>query len=266
MAENRIEGSVIGLAFDGTGYGTDGTVWGGEILIADIGQFARAAHLAYVPMPGSAAAIKEPWRMAVSYLYDTLGEGFWDLDLPLFRAIDSFKIQVMVDMVNNGVNAPLTSSLGRLFDGIAAIIGIRNQVYFEGQAAMELEMLADGQDGAIYDYEWIAADGFEIPTRPIIRGVVHDITQGLPPAVISCKFHQTLIRLFADLCDVIRKENGLNRVVLSGGVFQNSILLTGLIKALEKEKFKVLAPTQVPTNDGGISLGQALIAGSIAGK
>lgn len=266
MAENQIDSPAIGLAFDGTGYGTDGTVWGGEILIADIGQFARAAHLAYVPMPGSAAAIKEPWRMAVSYLYDALGEGFWDLDLPLLKAIEDSKIQIMVDMVNSRVNAPLTSSLGRLFDGIAAIIGIRNQVRFEGQAAMELEMLAGGQADTLYDYEWISADGLKISTRPIIRGVAKDITQGIPPTVISCKFHQTLIRLFADLCDVIRKENGLNRVVLSGGVFQNSILLTGLINVLEKEKFQVLSHKQVPANDGGISLGQALVAAAVAGK
>jgi hydrogenase maturation protein HypF len=266
MAENQIGSPVIGLAFDGTGYGTDNAVWGCEILLADLGEFTRAAHLAYVPMPGSAAAIKEPWRMAVSYLYDALGEGFWDLDLPLIKAIEAPKIQIMLDMINSKVNTPLTSSLGRLFDGIAAIIGIRNQVHFEGQAAMELEMLADGQAGSLYDYEWITADGLKISTRPIIRGVANDITQGIPAAVISCKFHQTLIRLFADLCNVIRKETGLNRVVLSGGVFQNSILLTGLIKVLETDNFKVFAHTQVPANDGGISLGQALVAAAVADK
>jgi len=263
MAENRIDGTVIGLSFDGTGYGTDNAVWGGEVLIADTGKFSRAAHFSYVPMPGSAAAIKEPWRMAVSYLYDALDEGFWDLDLPLLKTVDTQKIQIMVDMVNSRVNSPLTSSLGRLFDGIAAMVGIRNHVYYEGQAAMELEMLAQDHADGIYEYEWTAADSLQISPRPLIRGVVKDMAQGIPPSVISRKFHQTLTHLFAELCKTIRKDSGLNRVVLSGGVFQNSILLTDLTKALEKENFKVFSNTLVPTNDGGISLGQALVAAAV---
>jgi len=172
----------------------------------------------------------------------------------------------MVEMVDKKVNSPLTSSLGRLFDGIAAICGIRYKVAFEGQAAMELEMLAGDNEKDVYDYEWKTADGHQILTRPIICGVAKDVARGIAPAVISCKFHQTLIRMFSDLCEVIRKENGLNRVVLSGGVFQNSLLLTGLINALEKRKFKVFSHSKVPANDGGISLGQALVAAAITGK
>jgi len=266
MAENRIDGPVIGLSFDGTGYGTDGAMWGGEILIANIEKFYRAAHFAYVPMPGSTAAIKEPWRMAVSYLYDAFGDKFWGLDLPLLKEMDAIKVKIMVDMVNKKINSPLTSSLGRLFDGVASIIGIRNQVYFEGQAAMELEMLATGQADSIYDYEWITTEGHQILTRPIIQGVVNDMVNGIHPSVISRKFHQTLIQMFSDLCAVIRKKSGLKRVVLSGGVFQNSILLTGLIKVLEKENFKVFSHTQVPANDGGISLGQALVAAAVTSR
>jgi len=264
MAENRIDGPVIGLSFDGTGYGTDGAIWGGEILITDIEKFSRTAHFAYLPMPGSAAAIKEPWRMAVSYLYDTFGEKFWDLDLPLLKAIGTNKVKIMVDMVNKKINAPFTSSLGRLFDGIASIAGIRNHVLFEGQAAMELEMLASDQVAGIYDYEWETTDSHKILTRPIIQGVVKDMLQGIHPSVISRKFHQTLIRLFAELCEVIREESGLNKVVLSGGVFQNAILLTGMIKALEEAKFNVYSHTLVPPNDGGISLGQAMVAAAVA--
>ncbi len=266
MAENHIDGPVIGLSFDGTGYGTDGNIWGGEILVADMKKFSRAAHLAYVPMPGSAAAIKEPWRMAVSYLYDAFGPDLYDLELPLLNAVDSQKIKIMVDMIDKKVNSPLTSSLGRLFDGIAAICGIRYKVAFEGQAAVELEMLASDNVTDVYDYEWKTAGGHQILTRPIICGVAEDVAQGIAPAVISCKFHQTLIRMFSDLCEVIRKENGLNRVVLSGGVFQNSLLLTGLINALAKIKFKVFSHNKVPANDGGISLGQALVAAAVAGK
>ena len=164
------------------------------------------------------------------------------------------------------INSPLTTSLGRLFDGIASIVGIRNHVLFEGQAAMELEMLASDQVAGIYDYEWETTDRHKILTRPIIQGVVKDMLQGLHPSVISHRFHQTLIRMFSELCEVIRKENGLNRIVLSGGVFQNSLLLTGLINALEKRKFKVFSHSKVPANDGGISLGQAMVAAAVAGK
>jgi len=264
MAENRIDDPVIGLSFDGTGYGTDGAIWGGEILIANIEKFYRAAHFAYVPMPGSTAAIKEPWRMAVSYLYDAFGDKFWDLDLPLLKEMDTIKVKIMVDMVNKKINSPLTSSLGRLFDGIAAITGIRYKVAFEGQAAMELEMLAADKVADIYDYEWITTEGHKILTRPIIQGVVNDMVNGIHPSVISRKFHQTLIQMFSDLCAVIRKESGLNRVVLSGGVFQNSLLLTGLIKALEEKNFQVFTHSKVPANDGGISLGQAMVAAAVA--
>ncbi len=263
MAENRIDGPVIGLSFDGTGYGTDGAIWGGEILIADIEKFYRAAHFAYVPMPGSTAAIKEPWRMAISYLYDAFDDKFWDLDLPLLKEMDAIKVKIMVDMVNKKINSPFTSSLGRLFDGIAAITGIRYKVAFEGQAAMELEMLAADKVADIYDYEWITTEGHKILTRPIIQGVVNDMVNGIHPSVISRKFHQTLIQMFSDLCAVIRKESGLNRVVLSGGVFQNSLLLTGLIKALEEKNFQVFTHSKVPANDGGICLGQAMVAAAV---
>ncbi len=273
MAENRLDGSVIGLSFDGTGYGTDGTIWGGEVFVADSKQFRRAAYLSNVPMPGSAKAIKEPWRMAVSYLYDVFNESFWDLDLPVLKEIDKKKIKIIVDMISKTINSPYTSSLGRLFDGVAAILGIRNQVYFEGQAAMELEMLinpavlshrdqwwAEKKTTATYDYEWMSKDIHRILLEPIIRGVVEDMQKGVNLSDISSKFHMTLICLFSELCEVIRKENGLNRVVLSGGVFQNSFLLTGLIQALEQKSFQVYTHHLVPTNDGGISLGQAMVA------
>jgi hydrogenase maturation protein HypF len=260
MAENKIEGPVIGLSFDGTGYGTDGAIWGGEILVADEKKFSRAAHFSYIPMPGGTAAIKGPWRMAVSYLYDAFGEDLWNLNLPLLQTIDAKKLKVIIEMIVKRVNSPNTSSLGRLFDGVAAIVGLRNYVAFEGQAAMELEMTADEAVDAVYDYEWRAGDIIKISPRPIIREVVKDMHQGVDPSVISARFHRTLIRLFTELCQVIRKDTALNRVVLSGGVFQNSLLLTGLIPALEKQRFEVFTHALVPTNDGGICLGQAVVA------
>lgn len=266
MAENGLEGPVIGLSFDGAGYGTDGKIWGGEVLFAETKRFTRAAHLSYVPMPGGSAAIKEPWRMAISYLYDAFGDTFWNLDLPLLKTIDEKKLKIILEMISKRVNSPETSSLGRLFDGIAAIVGIRNHVYFEGQAAMELEMLAGEKTKAVYDYEWVSEDVTRVLLEPIVRGVAHDTEKGHQPSQISSKFHSTLIQLFAELCAVLRKESSLNRIVLSGGVFQNSLLLRGLIQALEDNNFQVFAHQRVPTNDGGISLGQAMVAGEFAGK
>ena len=266
MAENKLDDTVLGLSFDGTGYGTDGCIWGGEILIVEPEHFKRAASLSYVSMPGSAAAIKEPWRMAISYLYHAFGEEFWNLDLPLLKKIEEKKIKFIIEMISKKINSPLTSSIGRLFDGIAAIIGIKNHVSFEGQAAMDLEMLADDNRDATYDYEWLSGNTYKVFTEPIVCGVVKDMEAGMHPSGISSKFHMTLIKLFSELCVVLRKKNGLNRIVLSGGVFQNSILLTGLIKSLEEKNFKVFTHTKVPANDGGISLGQAMVAAAIANR
>jgi hydrogenase maturation protein HypF len=260
MAENNLDGDVIGLAFDGTGYGTDGAIWGGEILIADEGKFIRKAHMSYVPMPGGAAAIKEPWRMAVSYLHDALGQEFKNLRLPFLNKFDEKKIKIIEKMIEKKVNSPDTSSLGRFFDSIAAICGIRNTVHFEGQAAIELEMAAGEKTDEIYDYEWTSGDVYRILPGPVIRGIVKDIENGFHICKISSKFHQTLVRLFSDLCETIRKETELKRIVLSGGVFQNSLLLTGLSETLEKKDFKVFTHRLVPANDGGISLGQAVVA------
>ncbi|MCK4794750.1 MAG: carbamoyltransferase HypF [Desulfobacteraceae bacterium] len=266
MAENKLDGPVIGLSFDGTGFGTDGNIWGGEILIADAARFTRAAYLSYIPMPGSSAAIKEPWRMAVSYLYDAFGEAFWHLDLPVLRQMEKRKLKILVEMISKNINSPRTSSLGRLFDGIAAIMGIRKNVYFEGQAAMDLEMLAEEPAKTTYEYEWTSKETHRVLLQPIIHGVVKDMAKGVELSEISGKFHATLISLFSELCEVIRKESGLNRVAMSGGVFQNSLLLTGLVKALEDKKFQVFTHQRVPTNDGGIALGQAVVAAAIAGQ
>ncbi|MCF8110841.1 MAG: carbamoyltransferase HypF [Desulfobacteraceae bacterium] len=266
MAENRIDGEVIGLAFDGTGYGTDGRIWGGEILTASMASFQRAAHMSWAPMPGGNAAIKEPWRMAAAYLKHTFGNGFEKLDLPVFKNIPGSDLELISRMICRGVNSPLTSSLGRLFDAVAAIIGIRSRVRFEGQAAMELEMMAPENDmsGAdIYPYELPSAGSREIPVGPIIAGVVKDSEKRISCRQISTRFHQTLINLFSDLCVRIRGQNGLNRVVLSGGVFQNVILLKGLMRMLEERGFEVYTHSLVPANDGGISLGQAAVAAEI---
>ncbi len=263
MAEHKLDGEVIGLAFDGTGLGTDNAVWGGEILIAETHKFERAGHLGYVAMPGSTAAIKEPWRMAISYLQDAYGPDFVELGLPVLDSIGNDKLAVISQMINQGINSPMTSSLGRLFDGVAAICGIRNRVNFEGQAAMELEMLAAETAASGYDYAWEMKNGLLVPPAPIIRGVVADVQNDVSPAEIGAKFQLTLVQLFSDICDELRREYGLDRVVLSGGCFQNATLLSGMIRSLQARKFDVYSHEQIPTNDGGISLGQAVVAAAV---
>ncbi|MDO9462831.1 MAG: carbamoyltransferase HypF, partial [Deltaproteobacteria bacterium] len=261
MAENGLDKEVIGLALDGTGYGTDGAIWGGEILIARRDSFERAGHLDYVPLPGGAAAIKEPWRMAVSYLYETYGEGFLNLDIPFVKNHDEKTLSLLTAAIKKKINAPLTSSCGRLFDGVAALLGLRDKVAYEGQAAVELEMSITGHGAADYDYRIEKRDGkWIVDIRPIIEQIVADIQAGTKKGLIANKFHHTLTHIFTDLCLKVRAEEGINRVALSGGVFQNMTLLTGLTKLLLKNKFKVYSHRLVPANDGGLSLGQAVAA------
>lgn len=261
MAENKIDGKVIGLAFDGTGYGLDGAIWGGEFLIADEIGFDRAAHLAYLPLPGGSAAIREPWRMAVGLLFSVFGEGMWHLDIPLFREMDAKRIRFLQDMIVRNINCPQTSSMGRFFDAISAIAGIRYISVYEGQAAVELEMQADNGEKGAYPFEWLTGDGYRVLPHPIVEGVLQDIQNDVSPAVVSARFQNTLVRMSTALCRNIRQDSGLNRVVLSGGVFQNERLLTGLIHELSAASFTVFSHSLVPTNDGGISLGQAVIGG-----
>lgn len=263
MAENHVQEAVIGLSFDGTGYGMDGHLWGGEVLITHLDHFERVGHLAYAKLPGGAAAIKEPWRMAVSYLYDTFGNDFINLDLAFLEALNPRQLDIIVEMMEKDVNCPLSSSLGRLFDGVAALLNIRQQVAFEGQAAMELEMTATTLTDAHYPFEWSSRDRIKIDCRPIIRGVVADLEQGKAASLISAKFHATLIAMWGDVCTTLRKKTGISIVALSGGCFQNATLLSGLTRHLEGMGFKVLTHRLVPANDGGIALGQAVIADAI---
>jgi len=265
MAEHHLEGPVIGLSFDGTGLGTDGKIWGGEVLLCETHDFKRAGYLEYVPMPGSNAAIKEPWRMGLSYLQRAFGKQAADLDLPLLQSVNGDRAAVIFQMIDKGLNSPETSSLGRLFDGVAAIIGLRETVRFEGQAAMELEMIAELEETGHYDGQWHRIDGqYRLDPGLLVRQIVSDCNRGVPAAAISSRFHNSLTRLFTELCQTLRADTGLDRVVLSGGVFQNALLLTALTTALAKTGFKVYSQQLVPANDGGLSLGQAVAAAAKA--
>ena len=262
MAENYLDGPVIGIACDGTGYGTDGTIWGGEILIADYFGFTRSAWLSPIPMPGGAAAIREPWRMAMSCLYRVFGRGCADLNLEFMKSVQTH-LPLIIDMIEKRINSPLTSSLGRLFDSVAALIGLRNRVTFEGQAAMELEMMADASCTKCYpcEIQWNAAQsGNEMMIGPIVAGIVTDLGNRVDPRVISRKFHNTVVRMLTDACLKIVHQSGIDQVALSGGSFQNSILLTGMIQSLTQSGLHVYTHSLVPSNDGGLSLGQAMIA------
>ena len=262
MAENGIEGRVIGLALDGTGYGTDGNIWGGETLLADYSGFERAAHFAYVPMPGGAAAIREPWRMAVSYLSRDFGSKFLEWEIPFVRALDRKKTETLLRMMERSVNSPLTSSCGRLFDGVAAVIGIRECVNYEAQAAMELEMLARASsDTGAYPFDLGRTEGcWEIGARSLFAAIVEDLRRSAAPEMISRRFHNGLAAVLVRLARILREERSLNRVCLSGGVFHNSLLLDKLVRDLAAAEFEVFTHTQVPAGDGGLSLGQAVVA------
>ncbi|MGA3208968.1 MAG: carbamoyltransferase HypF [Syntrophales bacterium] len=265
MAENGIEGDVIGIAMDGTGYGTDGTVWGGEFLIASESNFTRIGHVTNYLLPGGEKAIREPWRIAVSLLKQAYGDNWPEIAESLDIVPERSFYETMDRIMTQRFNSPLTSSLGRLFDGVAAILGLRRKVTFEGQAAMELEALAKGKTGSILQYNIEEADDvIHLDFSPMIRGIVAELRAGRSIEDLAFSFHLTLQAAFCKMARTICDKTGLNRVVLSGGCFQNRILTEGTIAELEKAGFDVFFHSAIPANDGCISLGQAVCAGAQA--
>ncbi len=261
MVENNVREPVIGVAFDGTGYGPDGTIWGGEFLVADYKDFRRVGHFECVPLLGGAAAIKKPYRMALSYLYTFLGEGFSLEGLPL-ATIDSAEVEVIKQQLKKKINSPLTSSAGRLFDAVSALVGVREKIDYEAQAAIELEMIAsDAMEAKAYPFVINVEEGRGVVgLGELWSALVSDVKDKLSPSLISLKFHKTIAEVTAEMCKLFSKNAGLKRVALSGGVFQNRLLLKLTLAALRREGFDVLTHHLVPPNDGGISLGQAVIA------
>ncbi len=261
MADNKIDQKVIGVAFDGTGYGEDKAVWGGEFLIADFKEFKRAAHLKYIPMAGGETAIKHPWRMTASYLFACYGEDFLKMDLDFVKNLDLNKWNTIKKMLDQNLNVFPTSSLGRLFDGISVLLAWRETTHYEGQPAIEMETWADENEKGKYPFEIKGGnDILIIHPELIILGVVEDLLKKHRKSTIAAKFHNTIAQMTHDICVKLRKEYDLNMVCLSGGVFQNVFLLNQTYRFLTKSKFKVYTHHQVPPNDGGISLGQAVIA------
>ncbi|MBD3867891.1 MAG: carbamoyltransferase HypF [Acidobacteria bacterium] len=260
MAENGVTGPCIGLILDGTGYGTDGTVWGGEILTGDFAGFQRHAWLETVPMPGGSAAIREPWRMALSWLRAAFGDEALALPLPVRERFGDGEL--LFQAMDQGVNAPLTSSCGRLFDAVSSILDLRHEISFEAQAAIELEMSAtDVPGGEAAPYELSVPSGAgPVPVTPLIQAVVRDTLAGVDTGMVAARFHASLAKLLAETVMSVAREAGIDIVGLSGGVFQNQLFFNEVLTRLRETGLQVLTHSLLPAGDGCIALGQAVVA------
>ena len=263
MIENKIDSPVLGVAFDGTGYGEDGCIWGGEFFWVDVKQYRRLGHLEYTPMPGGETAIKKPYRMTISYLLHHLGGEAFKKNLQFLETVERKELELIKNQVTKKINTPLTSSCGRLFDGVSALLCARNEVDYEGQAAIELEMIAgEGRDtGKRYPFEIRKENGIKIVRlQGLFAAILEDIDHGITKTEISSCFHHAVAKMVARMCQNLARDTGINKVALSGGVFQNRLLLRLACIYLERAGLNVITHREVPTNDGGISLGQAVIA------
>ena len=268
MVEHGLTGDqpVIGVAFDGTGYGDDGAIWGGEFLVANYQGYRRVAHLAYVPLPGGDAAVRKPARTALAHLWHAGLD--WDPELPSPAYLCVEERTALRSQLEKNINTPFTSSMGRLFDAAAALAGVRQKVNYEAQAAIEFEALVDPVEDGAYDFELFRDDQhpegglapLQIDSAPLIASLCTDQLAGVSIPTLAARFHNGVAHMVLEVCRQIRNETNLNTVVLSGGGWQNMILLTKTIAELEKDGFKILIHRQVPSNDGGLALGQAVIA------
>ena len=265
LADNETAGPVIGVAFDGLGMGEDGTLWGGEFLIADLAEFTRAGYFATVPMPGGARAVREPWRMGTAYLDAAYGAEWPDIT-PVrdLAARQGKRLNQVAAAARAGLNAPRTSSVGRLFDAVAALAGVRDVVSYEGQAAIEFEQLVDRSEQGLYiaRVEGGSRSPLAVHGADLVAAALADVDAGVATPVVSARFHNGLAAVVVEVCDLIRRESGLETVALSGGVFQNVVLVERCVAGLEASGFKVLTHRRVPPNDGGVSLGQAAVCGA----
>jgi hydrogenase maturation protein HypF len=247
---------VIGLCLDGTGYGEDGAIWGGEILLGDYQDYQRLFHLAYVPLPGGDLAVRQPWRTALAHL--ERADIPWETDLsPVSYAQDMNALDVVRAQIERGVNAPRTSSMGRLFDAVAALVGIRQTANYEAQAAIELEFQVEPGETGLYPFD---IQEHVIDPGPLLTAIVGDLRDGISTPVIATRFHNTVAEMMRRICVQIRTEYEIEEIALSGGVWQNMTLLDKTVELLTRDGFTLYLHSFIPANDGGISLGQAVIA------
>jgi len=257
LAEHAEAGAVVGAIYDGTGYGPDGTIWGGELLVGGLEGFERAGSLWPVRLPGGAAAIREPWRMACAWLV-AAGEEEPVMPPTLAGAVDTTRWRQVAELARTGAASPQTTSMGRLFDAVSALCGVRATVNYEGQAATELEALADPGERAGYPLP-LLSDG-TLDARPTVRAILADVAAGVEVAEVSARFHNAVAAATAEACAAAARRGGLDTAVLSGGVFQNRLLLDSTVDRLAETGLRVLVPERLPPNDGGISFGQAAVA------
>jgi len=262
MADNTFPSNqpVIGVAFDGTGYGQDGAIWGGEFLLASYSNFQRFAHLQYAPLPGGDAAIRYPARTALAYLWQAGLE--WSPELSPVRTVRAEEQTALRYQLEYKINTPLTSSMGRLFDAVAALVGLRPKVNYEAQAAIELEAIADPGEAGLYDFDYFAShtDGLIVDPTPLLKAILLDYLNHTPPSIISARFHNSIVEMISQVALSMRNSQQVSTVILSGGVWQNLLLLRKTLESLRYNGFQVLTHNQVPPNDGGVALGQAVIA------
>lgn len=255
MAEHGVTEPVIGVSFDGTGLGDDQRIWGSEFLVCDLAGYSRRAHLEYMPMPGGDMATREPWRMAISYLYRTYGRELLDMDLPFLKNLNRIRVEQVIQAIEKDLNCPLTSGAGRLFDAAAALLDLCTFSSFHAEAPMRLENIIHSLTDQSYPYDM----GTEISIVPAFRAMVDDVSGGVDVGLISTKFHNTVAGIILDGVKKISRESGIRTVALSGGTFQNRYLLSRVESGLQDARFRVLLPRQLPSNDGGIALGQLVI-------
>lgn len=265
MRDNNLKGRVLGIAFDGTGYGTDKNVWGGEFLIATLKDFKRAAHLKYMPMPGGDKAVIEPWRMGAAYLQHAFGDSFLDLNIPFVKKIVRKDWKALRDASKKGLNSPLTSSMGRLFDAVASMIIPIFKVSHEAEAAIKLQMLAEEaqHEKCAYKYK-IKKEGGSLIIDPsiMIREIIRDIKKGIDRKYIAARFHNTIAQIILDVCKGLKRSTGIKKAAISGGVFQNKLLLNKVCSMLKAEGFDIYLHRESSATDAGISAGQAVVAGA----
>ena len=259
MAEHQLDEPVIGIVFDGTGLGDDGNIWGGEFMLADLQDYKRITHFEYIALPGGDRVTKEPWRTAVSVLYQSFGSDFWSLDIPFLKTLDKTKTEFICQMLDKKINSPLSSGMGRLFDAVSALCGLTFNSAFHAEAPMRLEDAIENGVHEFYEFEFAET----IIIKPIIQGIVSDLEANISSGVIAAKFHNTLIEIGLLVCEQIREKTKRNKVILTGGSFQNRYLSEHIITALKEKDFEVYNHQKIPSNDGGISLGQIAIASKL---
>lgn len=261
IIDDSIRGQVIGVAFDGTGFGPDGNIWGGEFFVGDLKDFKRVGHLCYMPMPGGEVVIKEPWRMAASYLYMVFGKKFLDLKIEFMKKLDKERLQVLTRMVDKKINSPLTSSAGRLFDAVASLVLSKGTSASEAELPIELERIADRLCLDRYDFDIRKDREISIvDVSKMIKGIVGDLSRKIDKTVLSGKFHNTVADMILKMSLRLKRRFEIKKVVLSGGVFQNNLLTAKASELLKWNDFKVYTQSRIKTNDAGIPMGQIAIA------